>query len=192
MGCDIHVYVEKQNSDGVWEPVYSQLRTCGQCEGTLHDLERSRCANCECEEQDHDEVTKRCFTGPLTLSMRYVGCYCTKSWGPPGKEQVWEHRWYRGRNYDLFAVLANVRGNGDDFTEERGVPDDASPQYKQEADCVDWHSHTWYTVDEMVNQRPKGYWRKFPDWGKMLSRLRELSANPKKPDDIRVVFFFDN
>lgn len=69
---------------------------------------------------------------------------------------------YDGRNYDLFAMLANVRNGygfagvntGDGFNpiaEPRGVPEDASKYYKNEvADWgVDSHSHSYFTVDEL-------------------------------------------
>jgi hypothetical protein len=69
---------------------------------------------------------------------------------------------YVGRNYDLFAILANVR-NGYGFagavtgeglnpiSEPRGVPDDASPEYTAEVERWgrDGHSHSWLTLAEL-------------------------------------------
>lgn len=62
---------------------------------------------------------------------------------------------YRRRNYDVFAILANVR-NGHfapagyfvPISEPRGVPDDASPLVRKwmlEGD----HSHSWVTLREL-------------------------------------------
>lgn len=69
---------------------------------------------------------------------------------------------YVGRNYDLFAILANVRNGrgfaggdtGDGFvpiSKPRGVPKDASREYLQHV--VQWkddgHSHSFLTVAEL-------------------------------------------
>ena len=67
------------------------------------------------------------------------------------------------RNYDLFAILADVR-NGRGFAgivtgqgfvpmaTPRGVPDDASPEYKAwvEQWDGDGHSHSYFTVAEIM------------------------------------------
>lgn len=67
-----------------------------------------------------------------------------------------------GRNYRLFALLANVR-NGHGFagvdlgdptvpvSEPKGLPVDVSPECRTESDNwgVDGHSHSWFTLAEM-------------------------------------------
>lgn len=71
-------------------------------------------------------------------------------------------RLYRDRNYDLFAMLANVRNGygfagcdtGDGFkplSEPKGLPADVSPEVKAESDHwgVDGHSHSWLTLTEL-------------------------------------------
>ena len=70
---------------------------------------------------------------------------------------------YHGRNYSLFAVLADVR-NGSGFggcdtgdriepiADPRGVPHDASPEYKAwvaKWDC-DGHSHSYHTLFDLL------------------------------------------
>jgi len=69
-----------------------------------------------------------------------------------------------GRNYDLFAILANVR-NGYGFAGTptsggftpidmpRGLPDDVTPEVKRESDGwgVDAHSHSWLLLDELLS-----------------------------------------
>jgi hypothetical protein len=55
----------------------------------------------------------------------------------------------RERNYDLFAALANVRGEG---PEPKGLPSDASALTRlrlSELDS-DLHSHTWYPLAEAL------------------------------------------
>lgn len=71
-------------------------------------------------------------------------------------------RFYTGRNYDLFAMLADVRNGrgfagidtGDGFKpidKPRGVPSDASDVYKAEVKRWhgDGHSHSYFTLAEM-------------------------------------------
>lgn len=71
--------------------------------------------------------------------------------------------WYHGRNYSLFAMLADVR-NGTGFAgtdigkpvvpidKPRGLPDDVSAEVKKESDewGVDGHSHSWFTAGELL------------------------------------------
>lgn len=69
---------------------------------------------------------------------------------------------YDGRNYDLFAMLANVRNGygfagvdtGEGFkpiAEPRGVPEDASKYYQNEVAYWDGdgHSHSYFTLAEL-------------------------------------------
>lgn len=83
-----------------------------------------------------------------------------------------EHTWlsqdgrplYSGRSYNLFAILADVRNGrgfagiktGDGFnpiSEPRGVPDDASPEYKEivEQWDGDGHSHSHHTLRQLLD-----------------------------------------
>lgn len=71
---------------------------------------------------------------------------------------------YDGRNYNLFAILADVRNGrgfagiktGEGFnpiSDPRGVPDDASPEYKkivEQWDC-DGHSHSYHTLRQLLD-----------------------------------------
>ena len=70
---------------------------------------------------------------------------------------------YNGRNYNLFAILANVRNGrgfagcdtGDGFIPidmPRGLPIDVSPQVDNESNGwgVDGHSHSWFTLEELL------------------------------------------
>lgn len=70
---------------------------------------------------------------------------------------------YGGRNYNLFAILANVRNGrgfagldtGDGFNPialPKGLPDDVSPEIKECAERwgVDGHSHSFFTVAELL------------------------------------------
>lgn len=73
------------------------------------------------------------------------------------------NRWWRSRNYDMFAMLAGVR-NGRAFAgfetgtgfvpiaEPKGLPADVSESVEKESDSwgVDGHSHSWITVGEWL------------------------------------------
>lgn len=53
------------------------------------------------------------------------------------------------RNYKLFAVLANVRCYANEaLYPPRGMPDDADETLRRVSEGVDWHSHSWLTLNE--------------------------------------------
>lgn len=62
--------------------------------------------------------------------------------------------WFDTRHYRLFALLANVRNYDqvEPFARPRGVPEDASPDYKQQVAAYgpDGHSHSYATVAELL------------------------------------------
>ncbi len=76
----------------------------------------------------------------------------------PDSEDDWESEfvpdyWYRGRNYDLFSALADVRSGGDitPICQPKGFPTDASADVRQEYerwDC-DAHSASYLTLHEL-------------------------------------------
>lgn len=91
-------------------------------------------------------------------------------WGPDkydesdGRQVVdYDNRFYRGRNYDLFAILADVRNGrgfagvstGDGFQPidaARGLPPDCDQRISADAQRwgSDGHSHSWLTVAELL------------------------------------------
>lgn len=81
-----------------------------------------------------------------------------------GWEIPYEQRIYSGRNYDLFAILANVRngrgfagvptGEGfDPISMPKGIPADCHPITKamMESYGCDGHSHSWITLRELLD-----------------------------------------
>lgn len=88
------------------------------------------------------------------------------TWRPADGERTcvdYERQFYKGRNYDLFAMLANVRNGhgvagvdtGDGFVPiamPRGLPEDVSPEVLAESDGwdCDGHSHSFFTVVELL------------------------------------------
>ena len=86
-----------------------------------------------------------------------------KDYDPPAMVVPYEKRFYTGRNYNLFAMLADVRNGrgfagiktGEGFNpihEPKGLPDDISVEVGREA--VRWagdgHSHSWLTIRELL------------------------------------------
>lgn len=75
-------------------------------------------------------------------------------WGRAPKEKFYHVPLYDGRNYALFATLANVRnyGNTDYISEPKDLPDDASEFVKSEWETweFDGHSASWLTLQELL------------------------------------------
>jgi hypothetical protein len=89
------------------------------------------------------------------------------------EKQVITLDWGDGRNYNAFAMLADVRNGsgfagvdtGDGFEPiamPRGLPEDASPSVYDESERwgVDGHSHSYFTLRELLNLETLGYWDK--------------------------------
>jgi hypothetical protein len=87
----------------------------------------------------------------------------TETWELIKNEKNEYGEFYGSRNYNLFAILANVR-NGYGFAgtptgkgfvpidDPRGIPPDASQEYLNEVDRWngDGHSHSYFTVQELM------------------------------------------
>jgi hypothetical protein len=107
---------------------------------------------------------------------------------------------YGGRCYALFGVLAGVRDyDADMIAGARGLPDDTSPEIQSMSDewGIDGHSHHHYYLDELLDSP---YYKmseeELYDLGigsfffkTMLDDIAKLSDDP---EDIRLVFWFDN
>ena len=60
---------------------------------------------------------------------------------------------YDGRNYELFAALADVRNRGtvEPISQPKGLPNDLSQRVREEAEKMEdiAHSHSWLTAKEL-------------------------------------------
>jgi hypothetical protein len=145
MGCDIHLYVEKRNTEGKWESVDTW------------------------EKEEDDEVLRV----------------------PYGKS------FYDCRNYDLFAILADVRNGrgfagvklGDGFNpiaDPRGLPDDVSENVKALSDSwdCDGHSHSHFTVAELIafDWTQETNHQGFADFGTFVKWSRWDRKNGESPE----------
>jgi hypothetical protein len=152
VGCDIHFYVEKK-VDGVWTLVYPEklveIRSDAEDSINCFSTPEKRAAR----QAMYDK-----FPGVWVESyeeyQKVVGSY----------EERWKHPLYIGRNYDLFAILADVRngrgfagvptgGGFNPIADPKGIPEDASAGYRWEAERwdSDGHSHSYFTVRELLN-----------------------------------------
>ena len=93
-------------------------------------------------------------------------------------------QFYNSRNYDLFAILANVRNGygfagvntGDGFVpmaEPKGLPDDVTEEVREASDQwgVDGHSHSYFTVADLMTY----------DWTRTTKKHGIVSARIYQP-----------
>jgi hypothetical protein len=136
MGCDIHFHLERYNEKTAkWQEIPGPVRKCWSCEGAGHHIARGG------EKQGED-----------------IKCYWCKGTGKKREE------WYEGRNYNLFAMLADVRNGrgfagiktGEGFTPiagPKGLPPDVSGKIQKASDeyGCDGHSHSWHTLQQLLD-----------------------------------------
>lgn len=126
------------------------------------------------------------------------------------------------RSYGVFGFLAGVRNYSEipPLSEPRGLPKDASPEVMDESDGCDWHSYSYLTVAEMAafdysktfsdmrvtRQTASNVWngaaRAYPGeetvktfkefLGAAFFEDLEVLKGLGKPEDVRIVFWFDN
>ena len=110
------------------------------------------------------------------------------------------------RSYAMFGFLADVRNysNSEYLSEPKGLPDDISKEVKEKADYWDGdgHSHSFLTVKELIDfdygktffddmdEQRKNY-KSFLGKG-FFEDLEILKNIDKNPENVRVVFWFDN
>ena len=210
MGCDIHLHVEVKDSEtGTW----------------------------------------KMFRGNERENPYYDAEYALDCPGSIYAERIIPEQFYAGRNYDLFAILADVRNGygfagcdtGDGFVpicKPKGLPEDLSPEVRGDADHWGWdgHSHSWHTLVDLqkydwdrttklrgyvspeaarmfkeTGELPGGWcgWTSQEDWVQLewpisyrecvkyflertMKRLEEVAEEFGGPDNVRIVFWFDN
>lgn len=167
MGCDIHFYVER------WTSSNDYLGP--------RDLEDDR-------DQKINELLD-----DVPVSYRWVSA---DKWQiEDGEWQIdWNDEYYGGRNYYLFSILADVRNSGEvePLDYPRGIPDDASCGYLYKCDQwdSDAHSHSYFTLDELLNVDWSQYDSDYIDeFMETIEKMKEIDDDPL---NVRCCFFFDN
>lgn len=123
----------------------------------------------------------------LYVERRVEGVWTPADMWKPSKHAEDEGRlsldyqdaFYHDRNYDLFAILADVRnGHGVagvttglgfvPIAEPKGLPDDVSDVLKAESDYwdSDGHSHSWHTVADLMAY----------DWTQTTTHVAEIGG----------------
>lgn len=163
MGCDIHFYVERFSD----EPITN---------GPI-DISEQR-------DQKISSILEENKIEPRWISAdKWV----------LGDDKRWEYidRFYSGRNYNLFSILAGVRTWEEDVAicKPKGIPEDSSYAYKYE--CVLWngdaHSHSYFTLEELLDVDWESKDLKW--FEETIEKMKNIDHDPKK---VRCCFFFDN
>jgi len=167
MGCDIHFYVERWTSSNNYDGP--------------RNLSEDR-------EQKLSEVLEDSPTKYRWVSADKWVCD-DGDW-----EVSYNASYYNSRNYYLFSILADVRNGGsvEPIDYDRGIPDVASYGYLYK--CNQWqgdaHSHSYFTLDELLNVDWSQYDSEYIDeFMETLEKMKDIDENPL---NIRCCFFFDN
>lgn len=107
-----------------------------------------------------------------------------------------EDSFYHDRDYLLFGILAGVRDRSlPPIAKPRGLPADMSSEVRARSESygIDGHSHSWLTLAELLahdwsDGLKDRYGRVRLFVSETLPRLEKLG----EPENVRVVFFFDN
>jgi hypothetical protein len=151
----------------------------------------------------HVHVEKRTTRGWERVEERSKSPYYDED--PENEPEFTWERWYAGRNYGLFSVLAGVRGSFTPIAAPRGVPEDASADVRDQDEYwgPDGHSHSWFSLAELCAHDWKGSdaWEFLQEWAApgpqgwaslMLKMQRVRLNDGLSAEDVRVVFWFDN
>ena len=169
MGCDIHFFVERFSDEPITKgPV---------------DISEQREERLSTLLEERDKIEPRWISADdWELDDHY-----------DDEIPSWEcgEKFYSGRNYHLFGILAQVRtwDTSESISEPKGIPDDASYAYK--VMCNQWdgdsHSHSYFTLEELLEV---DWVSKDLKWFEgTIEKMKSVDPDPKK---VRCCFFFDN
>lgn len=171
MGCDIHFFVEKFSTDRDYDgPKSVQEERNTKLLEVLETESEPRWITADSWELDEEEDE------------------------PSRWELIREKRFYSGRNYYLFDILASARSYESELViaNPRGVPDDISEAYRVQLEQWggDGHSKSYFTLKELLEVD----WEKYDKEGvsDFLETIEEMKKLDSDPQKVRCVFFFDN
>lgn len=171
MGCDIHFFVEKFSTDKDYEGPKS-----------VQEERNTKLLNI----LDQEEIEPRWITAD-SWELKEVDDD-VYYWSV-----IRNKRFYGGRNYYLFGILAGVRYDRiEPISEPRGVPNDISEAYKEQLKQWegDAHSKSYLTLKELLDVDWSKYDKEYiSDFLTTIERMKEVDPDPEK---VRCLFFFDN
>ena len=212
MGCDIHMYVEKKN------PVTHNWDKMGDVFFQSYGaslIVRHLVTNMGITEDEGWIILQKWRDGeePSNKLEEYIiGNYIPKNmadehlhWYEADQKGLFPYPYsdqpYGGRCYRLFGALAGVRDTSIDMIVPGrwdALPDDVSDEVKGISDewGMDAHSHSHLTLRELMNSKYyKMSTKELYDMGIDAYFFKTLVPDLQKfgnPDDIRIVFWFDN
>lgn len=208
MGCDVHMFVERKNSDtNQWEMVCNEFidyhlfdeavkymtHNLGFDEDECKSMLKKYLKGGQPSNKVEEFVFNKFFVDLFSDDLQEIYTYKTKLSDPRNDQP------YHGRNYTLFGVLAGVRDYSYDMITEglRGLPDDVSKEILQLSDDwdIDGHSHNYIYLNEILESSYYSMSEKELEeegfvyfFRTVVNDLLEIG----NPDNLRLVFWFDN
>lgn len=107
---------------------------------------------------------------------------------------LFEDPLYIDRNYIVFSVLANVRNRYKilPISKPKELPHDVTSRTLKESNDygIDGHSHSWLTVQELLSYKWSSIYYEYTEHFRKINIPALVSLG--NPDDVRIVFWFDN
>ena len=209
MGCDIHMFAEKRNpKTGNWEKIGQKFidpnmvgmivdymskwygLTNGEAFKIVKKYYQGYEASDKLEEKIYKDIEKRVSNDP-----NFNWWNDTSKLPDPRTDQP-----YVGRNYRLFGALAGVRNYDMEIISDfaKGLPVDVSTEVCGISDSwdVDGHSHSYLTVKELIDSKYyKMSQKELDDMGMgdyFFKYVVNTLLSMGNPEDVRIVFWFDN
>jgi hypothetical protein len=211
MGCDVHMYAEKRNTNtNKWEKVGNIFiddflhagivkafsNVFGFSEEESYKITKKYYFNLTPE----DKVEEKLFNFIKENTIKdednpFLRDYDTLPFLNPFIDSP-----YNGRNYTLFGVLAGVRDRNVKLISDcdRGLPEDVSEEIRKLSEDfgIDGHSHNYLYLYEIIDSVYYNMTDKeLDDFGLGTYFFRKTVDNLLKigePKDVRIVFWFDN
>jgi hypothetical protein len=144
------------------------------------------------------ELLNEVFNDDEKLEMEWESADSWNTVGDGGVVKILDRseRFYSGRNYTLFGILAGVRTipkNGP-ISKPKGFPNDASDDIKSEYEA--WYGDSHSTSNFTLKELKEVDWSKYSENSQQLVSFMETIEKMEKldsnPENVRCIFWFDN